>query len=198
MRKNENEIFEYIDQKQIADAKLFSDRFTASDIIPKGGLYLEVGVGGGDYAEWSIPIQNPERSDFIDFFDQPCVRYDRWTSENHHEYVIEKFKNKNIQTFRGNSLDILKTLNDKYRYIYLDTNHSFDHVYKELSLASLLLEDNGVIGINDYTHYGYFEQEELGCLYAVNLFLKENPKWKVIGFALGYCGYSDIYITKVN
>jgi hypothetical protein len=195
----ESDNFVYIKQEQISlNCKVFSKRESATPIIPLGGLYLELGVGGGDYASIVMENQKPERMDLIDLFNQGCIRYQRWTNENHLEYVQTKFKDYNAKCIVGDTIDILPTLNDKYRYIYVDDCHSFEHVYKELSLINDLdlLEKNGILGINDYSIYGYFEKKEYGVIEAVNKFLDKHQSWRVVGFALGYMGYSDIYLQK--
>ena len=66
----------------------------------------------------------------------------------------------------------------------------------ETNISNKIINDGGVIGINDYTCWGWFEQQEYECVEAVNKFLNTNSDWSVVGYALGYCGYSDIYIKK--
>jgi predicted O-methyltransferase YrrM len=186
--REENKRFLYIPQELLNNAKIFSDRFDVLPIIPDSGKYLELGVGGGDYTKHLLDNKNFDRSDLMDFYNEPCARYQRWTAENHE---------KNIKTIKGNIKETILNLEDKYNYIYIDAEHDYDSVYFYLEQASRLLADEGVIGINDYTFWGWFEQEEYTCVEAVNQFLNNNKDWQVLALSLGYCNYSDIYISRV-
>jgi len=196
IHRQENKNFVFIDQNKLNNAKLFSDRFTSLPIIPESGLYLELGVGGGDYAKWLLNNKNFDRADLMDTFNEPCARYGRWTAENHEEYVQKLLKNKNIKTIKGRIEDTIDSLTDKYSYIYIDASQDYESVSYYLNKCSNILINGGVIGINDYTFWGWFEQEEYECVEAVNKFLNTHSDWSVVGYALGYCGYSDIYIKK--
>lgn len=192
----ENKRFKYIKQSKLNEAKLFSDRFDTLSIIPNNGLYLELGAGGGDYARWLLDNKSFERADLMDFYNQPCTRYGRWNAENHEQYVIDLFKDKNITTIKGDIKDTINNLTDKYNYIYIDADHDYESIYFYLNKCAKLLNNNGVIGINDYTLWGWFDHEIYECIEAVNQFLMWRADWHVIGYSLGYCGYSDIYIQK--
>lgn len=197
MSREENRRFEYIQPSKLINAKVFSDRFDENilSILPDQGSYLELGVGGGDYARWLLDRKNFHTSYFLDFFNSPCARYGRWTAENHEQYVIDLFKDKNIKTIAGNIDDTIKIIDIKFDYIYIDAEHNYESIYNHLLESAKLLNTDGVIGINDYTFWGWFEQQEYECVEAVNKFLNNN-KWHVVGYALGYCGYSDIYIKR--
>jgi hypothetical protein len=195
--RGENKRFEYIEASKLINAKLFADRFDENilSIIPDKGLYLELGAGGGDYSKWILDRKNFELSYLLDFFNEPCARYGRWNAENHEQYVKDLLKDKNIKTIPGNIDNTIKIINKKFDYIYIDASHDYESVYSYLVESDKLINKGGVIGINDYTFYGWFEQQEYECVEAVNNFLN-NSNWYVVGYSLGYCGYSDIYIKK--
>lgn len=195
--RGENKKFDYINPKKLINAKVFSDRFDENvlSILPNYGSYLELGVGGGDYAKWLLDRKNFNTSYFLDFFNEPCARYGRWNAENHEQYVLDLFKGKNIKTIAGDINDTIKTIDIKFDYIYIDAAHDYESISNYLFECDKLLNDNGVIGINDYTFWGWFEQHEYQCVEAVNNFINNN-QWHVVGYALGYCGYSDIYIKR--
>lgn len=195
--RGENKRFEYIEASKLINAKLFADRFDENilSIIPDKGLYLELGAGGGDYSKWILDRKDFELSYLLDFFNEPCARYGRWNADNHEQYVKDLLKDKNIKTIPGNIDNTIKTIDKKFDYIYIDAAHNYESIYSYLVESDKLINKGGVIGINDYTFYGWFEQEEYECVEAVNNFLN-NSDWYVVGYSLGYCGYSDIYIKK--
>jgi hypothetical protein len=195
--RGENKRFEYIERSKLINAKLFADRFDENilSIIPDKGLYLELGAGGGDYSKWILDRKDFELSYLLDFFNEPCARYGRWNADNHEQYVKDLLKDKNIKTIPGNIDDTIKNIDRKFDYIYIDASHDYKSIYSYLVESDKLINKGGVIGINDYTFYGWFEQHEYESVEAVNNFLN-NSDWYVIGYSLGYCGYSDIYIKK--
>jgi hypothetical protein len=195
--RGENKRFEYIEASKLINAKLFADRFDENilSIIPDKGLYLELGAGGGDYSKWILDRKDFELSYLLDFFNEPCARYGRWNANNHEQYVKDLLKDKNIKTIPGNIDNTIKTVDKKFDYIYIDASHDYESVYSYLVESDKLINKGGVIGINDYTFYGWFEQHEYECVEAVNNFLN-NSDWYVVGYSLGYCGYSDIYIKR--
>jgi hypothetical protein len=195
--RGENQKFEYIEPSKLINAKVFADRFDENvlSIIPDSGLYLELGAGGGDYSKWLLDRKNFDLSYLLDFFDQACARYGRWTAENHEEYVKDLLKDKNVITIAGNIKDTIKNIDKKFDYIYIDASQDYESVNIFLTESEKVINKGGVIGINDYTFWSYFEQEEYECVEAVNNFLNKG-NWYVVGYALGYCGYSDIYIKK--
>ena len=196
--RNENTRFEYINPLKLTKAKLFADRFDENvlSILPNEGSYLELGAGGGDYSKWLLDRKKFNISYLLDFFNEPCARYGRWTAENHEQYVNDLLKDKDVITVAGNIDNTIKTLDKKFDYIYIDAAHDYESVYNYLIESNKIINDGGVIGINDYTFWGWFEQQEYECVEAVNKFLNNDASWSVVGYALGYCGYSDIYIKK--
>ena len=59
---------------------------------------------------------------------------------------VDKF----VEFKKSDSLNFLKEETEKYDFIFLDGSHRADYVYKELALASQLLNPNGVILLHDY------------------------------------------------
>jgi hypothetical protein len=64
-------------------------------------------------------------------------------------------------------------------------------------LASLLIEKDGIIGLNDYLIYdGIIEDKPYATFQVVNEFLRYNSNWSVDAIALHALGFYDIYIKK--
>lgn len=75
------------------------------------------------------------------------------------EYIIEaekRFdkiasKNPNIIKKKGDSIDVLLTFKDKFfDFIYIDSAHHFEQVYKEIGLCLTKVKPNGIIAGHDY------------------------------------------------
>ena len=64
-------------------------------------------------------------------------------------------------------------------------------------MAAGLVEDGGVIGLNDYLIWdGVIEESRYGVVQAVHEFLSKNKEWSVDAIALHPQGFYDIYIKK--
>lgn len=203
-----------INQNQLDSAKIYSSREEYIKTLPFGLKYMEVGVAWGYYSELVAEQKNPELIHLVDWFNQDlkCWSWRKfgeckcdgikhellYTPETHEKYIIDKFsKYKNVKTFKGDSKEILKNITNKYDYVYLDiTNHRKD-IRPTLQLASKLINENGIIGLNDYLIYdGIIEDMPYATFQVVNEFLRYNSDWSVDAIALHVLGFYDIYIKR--
>jgi predicted O-methyltransferase YrrM len=185
-----------ISQDQLNNAKLYSTKFEFIKHIPKGGHILEIGTLGGDYAEPLLAAE-PASLDLLDTFEsKDWEGSKRFTSQTHYDYINDKFKNNpEVSLLRGYTDDILPTLTKKYDYIYIDADHNYAQVKKDLMNSVPLIADGGIIGFNDYIYDDRY-YNVYGVIQTVCEFLNENKDWQVIAFALQEEMYADIYIQK--
>ena len=100
---------------------------------------------------------------------------------------------------KGDALQLLKTLNNKYDLIYIDISNDRVQTKMALNESSRLIEVGGIIGMNDYLIYdGIIEEEPYGTFQTVNEFLQYNKNWIVDAIALHNLGFYDIYIRRVS
>jgi predicted O-methyltransferase YrrM len=98
---------------------------------------------------------------------------------------------------KGDALQLLKTLNNKYDLIYIDISNDRVQTKKALNESSRLIEVGGIIGMNDYLIYdGIIEDMPYGTFQTVNEFLYNNNNWSVDSIALHNLGFYDIYIRR--
>ena len=209
---NEVEDSGVIDQNQLKYAKIFSTREEYLKTLSGKINYLEIGVAWGYYSKLVAELNITKCIHLLDTYNQYhlCwgLRYnnfcscnqehDNYTPETHQEYIENLFsKYENVKTFKGDSRDILKNLPYKYDYIYIDSNNDRDCVTPTLFQAAKMINDNGIIGLNDYVLWdGVIEERGYGVVQAVNEFLSKNPDWSVDALALHPLGFYDIYIKK--
>jgi predicted O-methyltransferase YrrM len=98
---------------------------------------------------------------------------------------------------KGDALQLLKTLNNKYDLIYIDISNDRVQTKMALDESSRLIEVGGIIGMNDYLIYdGIIEDMPYGTFQTVNEFLYNNNNWSVDSIALHNLGFYDIYIRR--
>ena len=176
------------------------DRLSVLPLLPKGGLVVEVGVGLGDFSEHLIrecdarhfiAIDTFQLHDLPEFWGHPPCH---WFGERTHgEFyrlrfaamieagrvsVIERDSTVALQALADRSVDIL----------YLDADHRYDWVARELAVIKRKMKPGGTLILNDYIMAD--AGGPYGVVQAANEFMiAEN--WEMLYFALEpnmYCG----------
>lgn len=193
-----------IAQRQLINAKIYSNRWDWAASLPRDLDIIEVGVGSGDYSEHMIKTISPKTLTLIDQYDQsdPFLarpgQKPRFYENDHYNFIQNKFKEyKNVKIIKDNSVralpELIKT-GKRFDMIYVDASHHYKDVSQDILNASSLLKDSGILAINDYVYD--VEHEQYGVIQATNEFLYNNSDWHVVGFALEERMMADIYLSK--
>jgi hypothetical protein len=195
-----------LESKHVDSARLFAHR---NDLISslrpgEGGVIAEIGVAHGDFSEYLLDELRPKEFVAFDLFNMEDWSPKRqWSVERlnnmtHLEFYRRRFYHRGTQvkTEVGLSHLRLAAYADKYfDFIYIDADHSYDAVKKDLEVANVKLNDNGVIILNDYIMFSHTFWVAWGVVQAVNEFIVNN-NWKVCALALDREMYCDIAIRR--
>lgn len=128
--------------------------------LPKKMVIAEIGVFKGDFAKLIYNLLNPKQLHLIDLFQGKMTSGDK-DGNNIEEVSLETCykdlkhdfkKNLEVVLHKGKSEEILKKFPDNYfDFIYIDGDHSYQGVKKDLELAKQKVKLNGYIGGHDYT-----------------------------------------------
>jgi hypothetical protein len=203
-KDDEIEVAIPISQNQLNDAKLFSSRHEYAKTLNKNIAYLEVGVAYGYSAQMFMDTTNAKSADLLDLYNgavgvlEPGGAPPQDNLETHEQYIKNKFSyHPNVNTIKGDALNILPTINKKYDLIYIDIMRDRLSTRKLLSYCSKLTNINGIIGLTSYMNYdGILYNEPCGVYQSVNEFLHFNINWSVDAIMLNNLGFHDIYIKK--
>lgn len=141
--------------------------FEARDLVG-----AEIGVGFGENAENMLRVLSIRKLFLIDPF-QPYLQdgelITRWYSKSvfSTENRLSKFKDK-IEFVRRESSKASNLIPDNLDFVYVDGNHAYQFVKKDLQLYYPKVRENGVIGGHD------FSIGSLGVCKAVIRFVNEN------------------------
>lgn len=218
--QNDNEIDSsfLVEQEQLKNAKIFTNRETYVKTLPQGIRYMEVGVAWGYYTDLVINAANPSSVTLLDKFDQDlkCWSWRKfgeckcegmkhvelYTPETHLQYMKDKYKDiKNFETIEADSVYYLPKMAgvNEYDYIYLDITNWRHEIRPTLRAAAKLVPVGGLIGLNDYLIYdGIIEDAPYATYQVTNEFLHRNKNWEVDAIALHPLGFYDIYLRKVH
>jgi hypothetical protein len=198
-----------IPQDQLLEAKLYSDRFTFINTLPKNISFLEVGVLAGDFAIEVIKKTLASKTMLVDPFyttDEFAKQYKvaRWDKEDHYCFVKNRFKNMpNVEFYKGTYQSFcMENQSDTFDFIYIDYEHSIKATKEAIRLSMQRLNPGGILGFNDYCEFANpdaFLDNKVrrnGVVETINYFLRNNKDWYVYAFAFNEKLSSDIYLKK--
>ena len=170
--------------------KFFSkDRINLiSENLSSKDLYvLEIGVHKGDFSKQLSHNLHPKKLILVD----PWIAYDdeiysnSWygnsaisnqTIQDQYFFDIKKYFEKEIklntvEVHRKTSDDYFDQNQYKFDLIYIDGNHLFDFVIRDITNSLNFINCNGIIVLDDYGVAGWWND---GITKAVNFFKKKN------------------------
>lgn len=140
--------------------KIYENRnLMVADIIPKNGVYCEIGVFKGDFSKYLIETLEPKLFHMIDIFEGNTTSGDQdgnnvTTTNMTDEYVkLQKlyFDYPNVKLWKGDSAPTLSLFQDNsLDMIYIDGDHSYEGCSKDLEVAYKKVKNGGYILGHDY------------------------------------------------
>ncbi len=187
--------------------------------LPKGGVGAELGVFKGEYSQTILDIVEPEAlhlvdawawslQDAIPFADVPdymaeidanTVRYmggpPDQALETCYQDVRQRFADRpEVTIHRGQTHDVVKRFQEPmFDFIYIDANHFYEYVLRDLIEWSATLKPGGVILLNDCFDGMLGRRQHLGVVEAVTQFRKRGD-WRIL--ALTASAFSDLAMTN--
>jgi Methyltransferase domain len=174
--------------RHLCHSRVLPKRFEILPLMPKGGVCAEVGTQLGTFAKHILSVLQPR---LFHIFDLDFSLFDH----SHFNHAVAQGR---IQLHQGDSSTLLGALPDRsFDFIYIDGDHSYAGVTRDLAQAARKIKDNGWIVCNDYTVYSPLEKCKYGVYRAVNEFcLRDN--YEIIYFALHPWGYHDVALRKIK
>lgn len=159
------------------------DRSWILEKLPKNSVGAELGVFTGAFSEKIIQIVKVRKLYLVDLWDLQGEYYGNWGKYTNFGKLktkdamkatclrSKKYGNSQIEIMRGDSLEWISTLRDRYLdWVYIDTTHSYRQTLNEIKAASPKIKDNGFI-LGDDWHADY-DHKHVGVTLAVNDFIR--------------------------
>ncbi len=160
--------------------------------VPHGGVITEVGIAIGEFTELLLKELKPTKFHAIDLFPHEN-QFENYTLRFNH-YI----ENGVMEVHRGFSSEVLAEFPDKYfDYIYVDADHSYEGVVKDIQEVKNKIKRDGLIQFNDYTTFSVREMLPYGVKRAVNEFLIEDG-YEVVSLGLQANGYDDVLVRRIG
>jgi len=173
--------------KQVEGCYVLPDRETILQKMKRGGIVAEVGVQAGEFSRSILDICSPSQIHLIDI---------DLRSHAIHEKFGKEINAGIVQLQEEDSSSALKKFPDSFfDFIYIDGDHSYNGVKKDIEAGKSKVKKDGFLIFNDYTYWSPCECMEYGVIQAVNELCREDD-WKMIYFAFGYYMYCDVAIRR--
>jgi hypothetical protein len=161
------------------------ERAELLNLLPEGSVGAEIGVWRGDFSARLLSVVRPARLHLVDPWkfetssSYEGARYGGAVTKNQaemdgiYETVLHRFAEEVrtgvVLVHRGPSAQIGTEFNDAYfDWVYIDGNHLYEYVKKDLELFATKLKPGGLLTGDDYGVRGWWED---GVTKAVDEFV---------------------------
>ncbi len=169
-------------QTALNNCRFLTNRDEMLKHLPQNAQCIEVGTLYGNYAHTILEETKPQSLLLIDL--------------NFSELREDVRNHPNVELREGQSPDILKSLKDStYDWIYIDGDHTYEGVKKDIEAAKTKLKPGGYLVFNDFCRIsgnglGTFGVHQAVCEFVV------KEQWDVAYFCFQRHALYDIALQK--
>jgi hypothetical protein len=174
--------------KHLQNCSVVPDRIELlNSCLPRHGIVAELGTDHGKFAEMILNISSPTELHIIDI-----------TLAKFRRHVFASAINQGtVRLHEADSVETLRRFSDGYfDWIYIDANHSYEGVRRDIDEAKKKVKREGLLVFNDYTFWSHREFMCYGVVQAVNEFALAED-WEVLYLALEPEMYCDVVLRKL-
>jgi predicted O-methyltransferase YrrM len=173
-------------QEMVDNCRVFADRVALLEMLPRHGIVAEVGTDRGDFAAKIISIAQPR---MLHVFEIDITRIN---PDNLSAHVDDG----TCQIHPGDASEQLRSFPDEsFDWIYIDADHSYEGVKRDINVASSKIKQGGLMIFNDYAVWSVTSMSRCGVAKAVNEFII-NTGWPLVGFAFQASMYCDACLQR--
>lgn len=173
---------------KLAGCEVLANRLALLDKLPKGGVFAEVGVDRGDFSIEILTRCKPEK---LHLFDMDMTRLSNTALLG----TISQ-RGSPVKTHAGDSSTNMSKVPDGYfDVIYIDGDHGYEGVKRDIAASVPKLKPQGVMIFNDYAVWSATSMFHCGVARAVHEFCRDNP-WKFRYIALQTMMYNDVMLVR--
>ena len=199
---------------------VMTDRNGLLRVMPKGAVWAEIGVYKGDFSQivldtcapsryylidnWKFDIkeQNPleeTTENFSNFSGRVHWQHYGDDPDGHQEQNFQQVKARFANTpavkiIRERSTKGVESLPDSHLdVIYIDANHQYEHVLRDMMHARKKLKSGGIMFMDDFYEGPGGNEQNDGVMGAVNAFVKRND---YVYLAMTYGSFANVALTN--
>lgn len=174
--------------EKLTGCEVLPNRMLLLDKIPQGGNMAEIGVDRGDFSLQILRRCKPEKLHLFDIDISRLVN-----PEIKDELASGSGR---LKTHIGDSSTNMGRMPDSYfDMVYIDGDHEYSGVMRDIAAVVPKMKPNGVIVFNDYAVWSATSMFHCGVARAVHEFVLHNP-WKFRYIALQTMMYNDVMLVR--
>ena len=176
--------------RHVGNCRVFPRREDMLTLVPKGSICAEVGTETGYFSAEILTKTTPKLLHLLDL-NLSAIRYDLYP-------LREAIDRGQVVLHEGDSSTLLSTFPDlHFDWLYVDGDHSYAGVMRDIAQVSRVVKHDGIIVFNDYTQYSPIERAPYGVMKAVNELCLKGA-FELIGLALHGMGYHDVAVRRIQ
>lgn len=174
--------------EHVANCRVWPSREAMLTGLPRGGAIAEVGTQTGRWAEQMLAVCWPSELHLYDTDLSEAALY--LDGLGYHDDTM--------RLHQGDSSTMLAELPDHHLdWAYIDADHSFEGVTRDVKVAMDKVKPDGLLVFNDYTLWSILEGAEYGVVQVVNGLLA-NHGYEIVHFAFQPLGYHDVALRRIQ
>lgn len=177
-----------LDQSHIQNCKMLTSRDAMLDLMPKDGVCIEVGILHCEFSRKILKRTSPRKLHLVDIKSESIQLAE--------QIFRDEIANGRVEVHHGDSAEVIDGLpQDYFDWVYIDGDHSYEGVKRDLNVSYASLKSGGLMALNDYIFFGPSDFMKYGVMEAVNEFCLDRD-FEMIYFALQGRGYYDVCLRK--
>jgi hypothetical protein len=185
-RERHVECSPYLTDEHMKGSRIYPDRWSMARCLPVDCVGAEIGSYTGYFTAHLAEVARPRE---LHIFDLDFARFPE-------DDISRKLAPAKLIKHLGDSSSNLDALAEHYfDWIYVDGDHGYAGVARDLLAADRTLKPGGLMMCNDYTNWSSLEGRPYGVARAINEFiLKSN--YRMEGYAFHHAGNGDVLLRK--
>jgi len=178
-----------LQEKHLRNCRLVENRHVMLEHMPKHATCAEIGIWRCDYSQEIMAVTQPSRLHLVDI--------DPASIECANKKFSQEIASGNVSVHLGDSSAVIASMPDNYfDWIYVDGDHSYEGVKRDLEATLPKLKHDALVALNDYIYFEPSGFSKYGIIEAVNEFCIEHD-FELVYFALHGRMYCDVVLRAL-